>query len=69
MAYIPEEKMYRLTLRLKQGYYDFLYLTPHAESLYTFEGEHAATANRYTAILYVPDPRGLDRAIAIGLLN
>ena len=69
MAYIPDEQMYRLTLRLKQGYYDFLYLTPRAESLYTFEGEHAATANRYTAILYAPDPRGLDRAIAIGSLD
>ena len=69
MAYSPDEQMYLLTLRLKQGYYDYLFLTPYAQTLYTFEGEHAAVDNRYIAFLYAPDPRGLDRVIGMERLE
>jgi hypothetical protein len=69
MVYSPDEQMYRLTLRLKQGYYDYLFLTPNAPTLYTFEGEHASVQNRYATFIYAPNPRGLDRVIGMERLE
>jgi hypothetical protein len=56
MSYNPLEKCYQLTLLLKQGYYNYQYLTVKdgetKGSLYNFEGNFEQTENDYLILIY-----------------
>lgn len=57
MVYHPEEQLYRKTLILKQGYYNYSYLfVPHIENAQAtfdmFEGNFSQTSNQYRVYVY-----------------
>ena len=71
-----ETSSYKGSLLLKQGYYDFLYLVkddgaPFEEAGFTadLEGDHFATDNLYSILVYYSDYEGYDRVIGIQQWN
>lgn len=68
MEYVSEDNEYRLDLLLKQGWYDYQYVTPSGGDV-SFEGSHAGTANRYHVLVHVPAPDGTDRIIGFEALD
>lgn len=65
MQYDQETQEYRLTRWMKQGWYDYRYVTVGAGSRHAFEADHAGTPNRYTVFVHAPAPDGADRIIGM----
>jgi hypothetical protein len=65
MAYQQESQTYTLTTRMKQGWYDYRYVTLDGGSAHAFEAEHAGTPNRYTVFVHAPAQDGYDRIIGM----
>lgn len=66
MTYDDQRQEYRLTVRLKQGWYDYRYLTlDDGRSMHAFEADHAGTPNLYTVFVHAPAPDGSDRIIGM----
>jgi hypothetical protein len=74
MRYNPFTKKYEITLFLKQGYYDYMYLMPDAGTGYGnpeyIEGNHWETENQYMVLVYLRELAGYyDRLIGISEVN
>lgn len=72
MRYNFEQKAYECRLQLKQGYYNYQYVTfEKGKYDFTFiEGNHALTENQYSILVYYHDYRGgYDRLIGVGEVN
>lgn len=74
MTWYPEDKSYKATAFLKQGYYDFTYATlPKGTSvpdLTTIEGSHYQTENDYLVLVYLTDhQQRCDRLIGMRFVN
>ena len=65
MTYDAEGQVYRLSTPLKQGWYDYQYVTVPGgtASDVSFEGSHAGTVNRYHVFVHAPAPDGTDRVV------
>jgi hypothetical protein len=69
MKYISGAGIYRGSLILKQGLYDFIYYLPdYEENPYLLEGNHFETRNEYEIIVYYRDP-SMSSDIIIGYLR
>lgn len=74
MVYNPVSRKYELTLLLKQGFYNYCYVTktdgqPAGDAAFT-EGNHWETENQYTVLVYLHELGGLyDRLISTGEIN
>ncbi len=59
MDYKPDDLLYEKTVRLKQGYYNYLYIWRYKSmeegSTMLTEGNHAETDNEYTIFVYFKD--------------
>lgn len=69
MVYNYEKKMYELKMLLKQGYYNYIYVTTaekqHA-NVHDLEGSHYETDNDYTIFVYIRDrEQGYERLMGI----
>jgi len=57
MQYDKTNQVYHTTIRLKQGYYDYMYFVDSPElSAYTLEGSHFQTENEYDILVYYRAP-------------
>lgn len=66
MSYDDAAQEYRLTRWMKQGWYDYRYVTlDDGISLHAFEADHATTPNMYTVFVHAPGPDGEDRIIGM----
>ena len=66
MWYDEQAQAYTLTRWMKQGWYDYRYVTLSAQgSAYAFEADHAGTPNLYTVFAHAPAPDGTDRIIGM----
>lgn len=65
MRYDVEAQEYRLTRWMKQGWYDYRYVTVGSGSRHAFEADHAGTPNAYTVFVHAPAPDGTDRIIGM----
>jgi len=68
MEYDAAKQVFSLHTTLKQGWYDYQYVTPDGDEV-TFEGSHAGTPNRYHVYVHVPAPDGTDRIIGFEALD
>ena len=69
MKYNTEQHQYEKSLLLKQGHYDYLYVTGDTGNRYDLvqlEGSYFDTGNDYTVIIYYRPP-GSNRDRIIGL--
>jgi hypothetical protein len=72
MKYNFEQKAYECRIQLKQGYYNYQYVTIEKGKLdFTYiEGNHAITENSYTILVYYHDFRGgYDRLIGHNVIS
>ena len=74
MMWVPEERCYKASILLKQGFIDFTYavLRPGAEvpDLTMVEGSHYQTENDYVVLVYVSDRMlRYDRLVGTRFLN
>lgn len=74
MRWIPEERSYKASIPLKQGFIDFTYavLKPGAKvpDLTVVEGSHYQTENDYLVLVYVTDRlQRYDRLVGFRFLN
>lgn len=74
MQYNPERRVYEKTLMLKQGFYDYAYLTKDYNKdeidLDLTEGNHAETENDYLILVYLCQPMNdIDRLIGFKAIN
>ena len=76
MSWDPAASSYNGNILLKQGYYDYLYLvkdssSPENEPGVTddIEGNHFATDNLYTVIIFYADFDGYDRVVGFAQWN
>lgn len=74
MEYNYEKKRYERQILLKQGYYDFAYLTVHKGEteghFEDLEGSHFSTFNEYCVFAYYRDPNGMyDRVVGASFLT
>lgn len=74
MTWVPEERAYRATVLLKQGFYDFTYATlasgMKAPDLTTIEGSHYQTENDYLILVYLTDrQQRYDRLVGMRFVN
>jgi len=74
MEWSPEERSYKATLLLKQGFIDFTYATMprqgKAPDLTTIEGSHYQTENDYLILVYVTDrQQRYDRLVGMRFIN
>ena len=74
MTWIPEERAYRVTVPLKQGFYDFTYATlgpnDKVPDLTTIEGSHYQTENDYLILVYLTDrQQRYDRLVGMRFVN
>lgn len=74
MEWSPEERSYKATLLLKQGFIDFTYATlprqGKAPDLTTIEGSHYQTENDYLILVYVTDrQQRYDRLVGMRFIN
>lgn len=67
MQYDVEDQVYRLSCLLKQGWYDYRYVTATPGSEISFEANHSSTPNAYHVFVHAPAPDGEDRII--GMMN
>lgn len=69
MHYNRSSKRFEINMLLKQGYYNYLYLTKFEQDdtadIKFIEGTHQETENEYTIIAYNYDQRGYDRVVGI----
>lgn len=69
MRYNRSTKRFEISLLLKQGYYNYMYLTKFEQDdkadVKFIEGTHQETENEYTIIAYNYDQRGYDRVVGI----
>lgn len=69
MVYNTEKKMYELKMLLKQGYYNYIYVTTAGDqhaNVHDLEGSHFETENEYTIFVYVRDrEQGHERLVGI----
>jgi hypothetical protein len=56
LLYIENSGLYKATLMLKEGLYDYMYYAPESEEPYFAEGSYAETRNIYEIIVYHRDP-------------
>lgn len=68
MEYHEASQEFRLDALLKQGWYDYQYVSAE-EGPGGFEGSHAGTPNRYHVYVHVPDADGTDRIIGFDALD
>lgn len=65
LQYRSQEGIYTLTLPMKQGYHEYRYIAFSPDgSEYPLEGNHYATENRYTQLVYAQDFR-LERLLLV----
>ncbi|MCB0765742.1 MAG: DUF5103 domain-containing protein [Flavobacteriales bacterium] len=74
MTWSPEQRAYRADLLLKQGFYDFTYVTlgagSNAPDLTTIEGSHYQTENDYLILVYLSDrQQRYDRLVGMRFVN
>jgi len=70
MKYDEAAQEYRLKRWLKQGWYDYRYVTlSDGRTQHAFEADHAGTPNLYTVFVHAPAPDGSDRVIGVGTLS
>lgn len=73
MQWNPKRRWYELTLRLKQGYYNYQINIVTPDRLQgdatLSEGNHQVTENQYTLFAYAWDPLGYDRVIGAVFTN
>jgi hypothetical protein len=74
MVWIPEKSSYELTALLKQGFYDFTFVTLPKNStspdLTVIEGSHYQTENDYLVLVYLTDrQQRYDRLVGMRFLN
>lgn len=74
MSWSPEERSYKATILLKQGFYDFTYATLPAGAtvpdLTAIEGSHFQTENDYLVLVYVTDrQQRYDRLVGMRFIN
>jgi len=70
MTYNESAQEYRLKRWLKQGWYDYRYVTlSDGRTRYAFEADHAGTPNLYSVFIHAPSPDGADRIIGVGNLS
>ena len=73
MVYVPKEAEYQAAFLLKQGYYDYQYVTVSENgevSASTLEGSHWETENNYTILVYLrPNGQNYDILIGKGSFN
>lgn len=74
MTYMPKDNMYRASVLLKQGLYDFTYATLASNAqipdLTTIEGSHFQTENDYLILVYFTDyQQRTDRLVGMRFLN
>ncbi|MBK8497253.1 MAG: DUF5103 domain-containing protein [Flavobacteriales bacterium] len=74
MTWLPEEKRYTATLLLKQGFYDFSFVTlprgATAPDIGAVEGSHYQTENDYLVLVYFSDrQQRCDRLVGVRFLN
>jgi hypothetical protein len=71
MLYDEENQVYYVTLRLKQGYYDYRYqLISNDFPPYELEGSHFQTENEYDLLIYYRAPGHInDEVVGIKSLN
>lgn len=74
MQYNPVTRKYELDLLLKQGFYNYIYVTRQGDqpngSTTLIEGNHWETENEYTILVYLRELGGLyDRLIAVKDVN
>lgn len=65
MSYDEVKQQYTLDCMLKQGWYDYRYVTVSKGNDMTFEGNHGGTPNGYTVWIHAPAPDGEDRVIGM----
>lgn len=74
MIWSPQEKAYLASIPLKQGFYDFIYVTlprgATAPDIGAIEGSHFQTENDYIILVYFTDHRQrADRLVGVRFLN
>ncbi|MCB0769957.1 MAG: DUF5103 domain-containing protein [Flavobacteriales bacterium] len=74
MEWSPENSSYMTTLLLKQGFYDFTFVTlprgSDVPDLTTIEGSHFQTENDYLVLVYLTDhSQRYDRLVGVRFLN
>lgn len=74
MTWVLEEKTYKATIFLKQGFYDFTYATiprdAKAPDLTAVEGSHYQTENDYIVLVYLTDrQQRYDRLVGVRFVN
>lgn len=74
MTWNPERKAYEATILLKQGFYDFSYVTQPRKNeppdITAIEGSHFETENDYTILVYYTDRmQRLDRLVGVRWVN
>ena len=74
MVWIPEKSSYELTALLKQGFYDFTFVTLPKNStspdLTVIEGSHYQTENDYLVLVYLTDrQQRYDRLVGMRFVN
>ncbi|MGV3636504.1 MAG: DUF5103 domain-containing protein [Flavobacteriales bacterium] len=74
MVWSPEERSYKATILLKQGFYDFTYATlergASVPDLTAIEGSHYQTENDYLVLVYVTDrQQRYDRLVGMRFIN
>ena len=68
MEYHEASQEFRLDALLKQGWYDYQYVSAE-DGPEGFEGSHAGTPNRYHVYVHVPNSDGTDRIIGFEALD
>ena len=75
LKYNPETKHYELLLLLKQGYYNYRYVSVKKDSSLSpdhsfFEGSHRQTENNYVILVYHRGPSdSYDKLVSYEILN
>ncbi|HQZ41690.1 MAG TPA: DUF5103 domain-containing protein, partial [Flavobacteriales bacterium] len=74
MTWNPENKAYELRALLKQGFYDFMFVTLPKNSsvpdLTAIEGTHFQTENDYVVLVYFTDRiQRCDRLVGVKFVN
>ncbi len=69
MQYNDEDECYETAVLLKQGYYDYQYITSNGSTLHTM-GNFWQTENEYQAFVYYKEPGGrYDRIVAYSIID
>jgi hypothetical protein len=74
MTWSPQERAYTATILLKQGFYDFSYVTlprgATVENITAIEGSHFQTENDYLVLVYFTDyQQRADRLVGMRFVN